>query len=136
MGACGKILCVVQHRPTVEMKQIWSNEMANLHMGIAEWVPVTHENCECVKGPFYHGTKADLAVGDLLITGYSSNFEGGRKSNNVYFSAMLEAAVWGAELAMPRSNLGDRGRVYMVEPTGTFEDDPMELTRFRGRVVS
>ena len=110
--------------------------MADLHMSNAEWVPVTLENCKSVRGPFYHGTKADLAIGDLLIAGYSSNFEDGRKSNNVYFSAVLEAAVWGAELAMPRSNLGDRGRVYIVEPTGTFEDDPnLTNKRFPGNLT-
>ena len=110
--------------------------MGDLHMGNAEWVPVTHENCKSVRGPFYHGTKADLAIGDLLIAGYSSNFEDGRKSNNIYFSAVLEAAVWGAELAMPRSNLGDRGRVYIVEPTGTFEDDPnLTNKRFPGNLT-
>jgi rifampin ADP-ribosylating transferase len=65
-------------------------------------VPVTHETCKSVSGPFFHGTKADLVIGDLLIAGYSSNFEDGRRSNNIYFCAVLEAAVWGAELAMPR----------------------------------
>ncbi|HEY6456346.1 MAG TPA: NAD(+)--rifampin ADP-ribosyltransferase [Steroidobacteraceae bacterium] len=110
--------------------------MADLPRSNAEWVPVTYENCKGVGGPFYHGTKADLAIGDLLIAGYSSNFEDGRKSNNVYFSAVLEAAVWGAELAMPRSGLGDRGRVYIVEPTGTFEDDPnLTNKRFPGNLT-
>lgn len=60
----------------------------------------------------------------------------GCKSNNVYFSAVLEAAVWGAELAMPRSNLEDPGRVYIVEPTGTFEDDPnLTNKRFPGNLT-
>jgi hypothetical protein len=68
---------------------------------------------------FYHGTKADLKEGDLLAPGYGSNFvERGLK--HIYFTATLEAATWGAELAK-----GDgRGRIYIVEPTGTFEDDP------------
>lgn len=68
---------------------------------------------------FYHGTKADLRIGDLLAPGFESNFvERGLK--HVYFSATLEAATWGAELAR-----GDgRGRIYIVEPTGAFEDDP------------
>lgn len=71
-------------------------------------------------GVYLHGTKADLAVGDLLVPGRESNFEAGRVMNYVYFTATLDAAVWGAELAG-----GDgRGRIYLVEPTGEFEDDP------------
>lgn len=70
---------------------------------------------------FYHGTRADLAVGDLIAPGYHVNFGApGRTANHVYFSATLDAATWGAELAR-----GDgRGRIYFVEPTGPFEDDP------------
>ena len=68
---------------------------------------------------FYHGTKADLKPGDLLGPGYGSNFVD-RALRHIYFSATLEAATWGAELAR-----GDaRGRIYIVEPTGEFEDDP------------
>src|SRR5437764_15485098 len=71
-------------------------------------------------GVYLHGTKADLAVGDVLVPGRESNFEAGRVMNYVYFTATLDAAVWGAELAG-----GDgRGRIYVVEPTGEFEDDP------------
>jgi hypothetical protein len=98
--------------------------MTDMHTSNGAWVPVTHNNCQSVSGPFYHGTKAALAAGDLLVAGYSSNFEEGRKSNHIYFTGMLEAAIWGAELAMPRSELKERGRIYIVEPTGTFEDDP------------
>ena len=71
-------------------------------------------------GVFLHGTKADVAVGDLLIPGRESNFEAGRVMNYVYFTATLDAAVWGAELAGGEG----RGRIYIVEPTGEFEDDP------------
>ena len=71
-------------------------------------------------GVYLHGTKAELAVGDLLVLGRESNFEVGRVMNYVYFSATLDAAVWGAELA---SGEGP-GRIYIVEPTGEFEDDP------------
>jgi rifampin ADP-ribosylating transferase len=71
-------------------------------------------------GVYLHGTKADLAVGDLLVAGRSSNFEQGRVMNHVYFTATLDAAVWGAELAAGPG----RGRIYLVEPTGEFEDDP------------
>ena len=80
--------------------------------------PVPFEVYEA--GVYLHGTKADLAVGDLLVPGRESNFEAGRVMNYVYFTATLDAAVWGAELAG-----GDgRGRIYVVEPTGAFEDDP------------
>lgn len=68
----------------------------------------------------YHGTRADLTTGDLIEPGYSSNYGSRRKANHVYLSATLEAATWGAELA-----LGDApGRIYIVEPTGTIADDP------------
>src|SRR4051795_2605743 len=80
--------------------------------------PVPFEVYEA--GVYLHGTKADLAVGDLLVPGRESNFEAGRVMNYVYFTATLDAAVWGAELAG-----GDApGRIYIVEPTGEFEDDP------------
>ena len=72
-------------------------------------------------GPFFHGTKAELAVGDLIEAGRSSNFGAHRKTANfVYMAATLDAAVWGAELAQGEG----RGRIYRVEPTGAFEDDP------------
>ena len=71
-------------------------------------------------GAYLHGTKAELAVGDLLVPGRESNFEAGRVMNYVYFSGTLDAAVWGAELASGEG----RGRIYIVEPTGEFEDDP------------
>jgi len=68
---------------------------------------------------FYHGTKADLKVGDLITPGFGSNFvERGLK--HIYFTATLEAATWGAELAKGEG----RGRIYIVEPTGPFDDDP------------
>ncbi|MGM9481019.1 NAD(+)--rifampin ADP-ribosyltransferase [Roseateles sp. NT4] len=70
--------------------------------------------------PYYHGTKADLKVGDLIQAGYTSNYGTRRKANHVYLSATLEAAIWGAELAM-----GDGpGRIYIVQPTGAIADDP------------
>jgi rifampin ADP-ribosylating transferase len=69
---------------------------------------------------FLHGTKAVLEEGDLLVPGRGSNFEAGRVSNHIYFAKTLDAAAWGAELAA-----GDgRPRVYVVEPTGAFHDDP------------
>lgn len=71
-------------------------------------------------GPFYHGTKADLKIGDLLEPGYGSNYGERKKANFVYMTATLDAAVWGAELAAGNAP----GRIYIVEPTGSFEDDP------------
>jgi rifampin ADP-ribosylating transferase len=80
--------------------------------------PVPFEVYE--EGVYLHGTKAHLEVGDLLEAGRESNFEQGRTMNYVYFTATLDAAVWGAELAS-----GDgQGRIYVVEPTGEFHDDP------------
>ncbi|MEI7859864.1 MAG: NAD(+)--rifampin ADP-ribosyltransferase [Acidimicrobiales bacterium] len=69
---------------------------------------------------YYHGTCADLTPGDLIVPGYSSNFGSRRKANHVYLTATVDAAVWGAELA-----IGDGpGRIYVVEPTGPIEEDP------------
>jgi rifampin ADP-ribosylating transferase len=97
------------------------------------WISVTHDSCDHVEGPFYHGTKTRFQPGDLLIPGHASNFEEGRVSNNVYFSATLEAAIWGAELATALGGAAGRGHVYLVEPTGTFEDDPnLTNKRFPG----
>ena len=73
---------------------------------------------------FYHGTKADLALGDLISPGFGSNFAD-RALSHIYFSASLEAATWGAELAKgPDGQDEARGRIYVVEPTGAYEDDP------------
>ena len=80
--------------------------------------PVAFEVYEA--GVYLHGTKADLAVGEMLAPGRESNFEDGRVMNHVYFTATLDAATWGAELAAGAG----RGRIYIVEPTGEFEDDP------------
>jgi hypothetical protein len=70
--------------------------------------------------PYYHGTRIDLKVGDLIGPGYSSNYGQRKKANHVYFAATLEAAIWGAELAVGEGP----GRIYIVEPTGPFVDDP------------
>jgi hypothetical protein len=72
------------------------------------------------KGPFYHGTKADLNVGDLLTAGNSSNYKSELVMNHVYFTALINGAGLAAALAK-----GDgRERVYIVEPTGPIENDP------------
>lgn len=87
------------------------------------------------RGPFYHGTKARLAIGDLLTTGYATHFEpdGSRALKHVYFSAQMEPAIWGAELAVALSGQTGPGHIYVVEPTGPFEDDPnLTNKRFPG----
>jgi rifampin ADP-ribosylating transferase len=69
---------------------------------------------------YFHGTKAALKIGDLLEVGFKSNYVEDNKLNHIYFTATLDAAIWGAELAF-----GDgRERIYLVEPTGSIEDDP------------
>jgi hypothetical protein len=70
--------------------------------------------------PFYHGTKTDLKRGDLIGPGYASNYGKRKKAAYAYLSATLDAATWGAELALGEGP----GRIYIVEPTGPFEDDP------------
>lgn len=71
-------------------------------------------------GALLHGTKADLAVGDLLVPGRESNFEFGRIMNHIYVTETLDAAAWGAEMAAGEGP----GRIYIVEATGELEDDP------------
>ena len=69
---------------------------------------------------FYHDTKADLKPGDLIEPGYNSNFGKRKKAAYVYLTATLNAATWGAELALGEGP----GRIYIVEPTGPLEDEP------------
>ncbi|OZB80914.1 MAG: NAD(+)--rifampin ADP-ribosyltransferase, partial [Microbacterium sp. 14-71-5] len=72
------------------------------------------------EGPFFHGTKADLQPGDLLTAGFRSNYRPEVVMNHIYFTALRDGAGLAAELAA-----GDGApRVYLVEPTGAFEDDP------------
>lgn len=85
---------------------------------------VTYDSYTHIEGPFYHGTRAALEAGTELVPGYGSNFQSGRVSNNVYFTALVETAAWGAELATALAGSGERGRIYVVEPLGPFEDDP------------
>lgn len=68
---------------------------------------------------FFHGTRAALSPGELIQAGFSSNYTE-RRSPWVYFSETLNAAIWGAELAKGEGP----GRIYVVEPTGSFTDDP------------
>ena len=69
---------------------------------------------------FYHGTRADLKPGDLIAVGYNSNYGTGRRASWVYLTGTLDAAIWGAELAIGEG----RERIYIVEPTGPIVDDP------------
>ena len=71
-------------------------------------------------GPFYHGTKADLQVGDLLTAGYGSNYKSELTMNHIYFTAVANGAGLAAALAKGEG----RERVYIVEPSGSFENDP------------
>ncbi|WP_047985481.1 NAD(+)--rifampin ADP-ribosyltransferase [Ornithinibacillus californiensis] len=70
-------------------------------------------------GPFFHGTKAELKIGELLEPQYLSNYQD-KKSNYIYFTATLNAAKWGAELAKSQA----KERIYIVEPLGEFENGP------------
>jgi rifampin ADP-ribosylating transferase len=69
---------------------------------------------------FFHGTRAALEPGDLIVVGYESNFSEAKPLSWVYFAGTLDAAIWGAELAAGN----ERERIYVVEPTGPIEDDP------------
>ena len=69
---------------------------------------------------YFHGTKADLTVGDLIEPGYNSNFGQRNLAKYIFLTATLDAAIWGAELADGEG----RERIYLVEPTGVIEDDP------------
>jgi rifampin ADP-ribosylating transferase len=95
----------------------WSHEPLLVTGEVTEW-------------PLYHGTRADLRVGDLIEPGRLSNFgKAPRTSNHVYFTRTLNAATWGAELARGEG----RARIYLVEATGPFEDDPnLTNKKFRG----
>lgn len=69
---------------------------------------------------FFHGTKADLKVGDFIKAGVNSNYGQRKKTKYIYLTATLDAAIWGAELALGNG----RERIYLVEPTGQTENDP------------
>jgi hypothetical protein len=78
---------------------------------------------------YYHGTKADLKIGDLIKPGHASNYGRRKKAAFCYLSETLDAAIWGAELAVGPGP----GRIYTVEPTGPIEDDPnLTNKRFPG----
>jgi rifampin ADP-ribosylating transferase len=83
-------------------------------------------------GPFYHGTRAALPIGAEIAIGHLSHYEN-RVLKHVYFSSKLEPAIWGAELAVALTGHDGRGHIYVVAPTGPFEDDPnLTNKRFPG----
>lgn len=80
----------------------------------------SYKNIPFDKGPFYHGTKADAQIGDLLVPGFNSNYQADLKMNHIYFTALMNGAGLAAALAK-----GERSeRVFIVEPTGDYEHDP------------
>lgn len=102
----------------------------------AVYIPVTFERCDHIEGPFFHGTKTAFDVGDRLAPGHRSNYHDGRISNHVYFASLLEPAVWAAELATALARSEEQDRIYVVEPTGPFEDDPnVTNKKFPGNVT-
>lgn len=76
------------------------------------------------EGPFFHGTIADLRVGDFLNPGYRSNYRPEVVMNHIYFTAIVDGAGLAAEIAAELTGGGAVPRVYVVEPTGPFENDP------------
>jgi hypothetical protein len=78
---------------------------------------------------YFHGTKADLKPGDLIEVGVNSNYGQQKQAKYIYLTSTLDAAIWGAELALGEG----RERIYLVEPTGDIEDDPnLTNQRFPG----
>lgn len=76
------------------------------------------------EGPFFHGTTADLSVGQFLTAGHRSNYRPDVVMNHIYFTALVDGAGLAAEIAVELREGDARPRVYQVEPTGEFEDDP------------
>lgn len=76
------------------------------------------------EGPFFHGTIADLRVGDFLTAGFRSNYRPEVVMNHIYFTALVDGAGLAAEIAADINEDGAVPRVYAVEPTGAFENDP------------
>ncbi len=102
----------------------------------ADHMAVTFERCDHIDGPFFHGTRSTFEIGDLVDVGHRSNYHDGRVSNHVYFAGLREPAVWAAELAVALNGSDGRGRIYVVEPTGPFEDDPnVTDKKFPGNVT-
>jgi hypothetical protein len=87
-------------------------------------------------GPFYHGTRAHLAAGSLLSAGFQSNYRPEVKMRHIYFTALVNGAGLAAEVAAGLSPVAAEPHVYLVEPTGAWEDDPnVTDKRFPGNVT-
>lgn len=111
-------------QPSFEQIQCQQNNKTNGPMDT-----LTETNYDLDSAKFYHGTKANLKLGDFIEAGFHSNYGQRKKAKYIYLTATLDAAVWGAELAGGKGP----GRIYIVEPTGPIEDDP-NLTdkKFKG----
>ena len=86
--------------------------------------PMTHSAQVLDEGPFFHGTTAELGLGDLLSAGHRSNYRREIVMNHIYFTALVDGAGLAAEIAAELSDGSAEPRVYRVEPTGAFENDP------------
>jgi rifampin ADP-ribosylating transferase len=118
LGAIARVPQATDGRPPGHPAMSWcSREPLRVTCEVTEWL-------------HYHGTRADLRPGDLIKPGHVSNFGATtRTANHIYFTRTLDAAMWGAELAVGEG----RGRIYTVEPTGPIEDDPnLTHKKFRG----
>ncbi|UNZ00337.1 NAD(+)--rifampin ADP-ribosyltransferase [Zhouia spongiae] len=81
---------------------------------------VSRQGATAFAQTYFHGTKADLKIGDLIEAGFNSNYGQRKNAKYIFLSATLDAAIWGAELAL--GNVPER--IYLVEPLGQIEDDP------------
>ena len=129
----GTRLNVRQHGNQQGRRCAVSEENATMGADGGSHVPVTYDSCEHITGPFFHGTKSALEIGDELVAGKHSNFHEGRLSNNIYFTSVVGTAAWGAELATALSGSGERGRhLRRTARTirGRSERDQQEI--FRG----
>jgi hypothetical protein len=97
-----------------------SDLLTKLQLELNSMVSTSEETNNLDDGPFYHGTKADLQVGDLLTAGFKSNYKPEVTMNHIYFTALVNGAGLAAEL--PKGD--EPARVYIVEPVGQFENDP------------
>ncbi|MFN8195049.1 MAG: NAD(+)--rifampin ADP-ribosyltransferase [Nocardioidaceae bacterium] len=95
------------------------------------FVPVTFETCGSITGPFLHGTRSALAVGDELVPGRGSNYQTGRVSNHLYFTTREETAAWGAELASALAGDEGRGRVWVGHTPEVLQGMLDSLARLR-----
>lgn len=98
------------------LEELGFPEEAAVHRGLV----VSHQSTIADRGPFYHGTRADLKVGDWLTPGGASNYQPELRMNHIYFTTLVNGAALAAALARGEA----RERVYVVEPTGKFEHDP------------